>query len=407
MKKPQLIKSKLALIGATALIGLSSNQVQAARRLGNDVSSYQDSTQSYFRSIKSKGAKFVIVKLGGSGGAEGYHYQNPKASAQLANAKAAGLDVGGYYWGQFGASTSSAKSMAKMAISDAKKFGLETGSVIALDYEAGASSSKPANTTAIVAFMSAIKSAGYKPILYSGSYYFKQYVDVDKVGGKYGDVIWVASYKTMGMQTKPDFNYFPSMPHVGLWQYADNWYGIDGNVELKNNLVTSGKVAKKTPVKPANATTNKQLGVQPIPKSNKYTIKQGDSWYSIATRYGLDAGLLARLNGKTEKSTIHPRQVIKLTGVIKVQPKQAKKTTAKKAATKKPTTVTVKPGIVQAKWLGYGKTNWKIRLINGKGYYTNTYVKQLSRWKYSKINSKGYLIGRDLWLPKNYATVVK
>lgn len=398
MTQPQLIKSKLALIGATALIGLFSNQAQAARRLGNDVSSYQDSTQSYFKSIKSKGAKFVIVKLGGSGGAEGYHYQNPKASAQLANAKAAGLDVGGYYWGQFGASTSSAKSMSKMAIADAKKFGLETGSVIALDYEAGASNSKSANTTAILAFMSAIKSAGYKPILYSGSYYFKQYVDVDKVGKKYGDVIWVASYKTMGLQTKPDFNYFPSMPHVGLWQYADNWYGIDGNVELKNNLVTSGKVAKKTPVKPANATTNKQLGVQPIPKSNTYTVVNGDSWYSIATTYGLDPYLLKLLNNN---KSLHAGDKVKLTGTVVVKP------IAKKPITKKPTTVTVKSGIVQAKWLGYGKTNWKIRLINGKGYYTNTYVKQLSRWKYSKINSKGYLIGRDLWLPKNYATVVK
>lgn len=403
MKKPQLIKSKLALIGATALIGLSSNQVQAARRLGNDVASYQDSTQSYFKSIKSKGAKFVIVKLGGSGGAEGYHYQNPKASAQLANAKAVGLDVGGYYWGQFGASTSSAKSMAKMAISDAQKFGLEAGSVIALDYEAGASSSKPANTTAILAFMSVIKSAGYKPILYSGSYYFKQYVDVDKVGKKYGDVIWVASYKTMGLQTKPDFNYFPSMPHVGLWQYADNWYGIDGNVELKNNLVTSGKVAKKTPVKPANATTNKQIGVQPIPKSNTYTVVSGDSWYKIATTYGLDPYLLKLLNNN---KSLHPGDKVKLTGTVVVKP-TAKKTTAKKAIAKKQTTGTVKSGIVQAKWLGYGKTNWKIRLINGKGYYTNTYVKQLSRWKYSKINSKGYLIGRDLWLPKKYATVVK
>ena len=390
--------SKLALIGATALIGLSAKQAQAARRLGNDVASYQDSTQSYFKSIKSKGARFIIVKLGGSGGAEGYHYQNPKASAQLANAKSAGLDVGGYFWGQFGSSTSSAKTMAKMAISDAQKFGLEAGSVIALDYEAGASSSKSANTTAVFAFMSAIKSAGYKPILYSGAYYFKQYVDVDEVGKKYGDAIWVASYKTMGLQTKPDFNYFPSMPHVGLWQYADNWYGIDGNVELKNNLVTSGKVAKKTPVKPANATTNKQLGVRPIPKSNTYTVVSGDSWYKIATTYGLDPYLLKLLNNN---KSLHPGDKVKLTGTVVVKP------IAKKTATKKPITVTVKSGIVQTKWLGYGKANWKIRLINGKGYYTNTYVKQLSRWKYSKINSKGYLIGKDLWLPQKYATVVK
>lgn len=403
MKKPQLIKSKLALIGTTALIGLSSSQVQAARRLGNDVASYQDSTQSYFKSIKSKGSKFVIVKLGGSGGAEGYHYQNPKASAQLANAKAAGLDVGGYYWGQFGADKSKAAEMAKMAISDAKKFGLEAGSVIALDYEAGATYSKSANTAAIEVFMETLKKAGYKPVLYSGAYYMKQYVDYESIGKKYGDVLWVASYKTTSMQTKPDFNYFPSMNHVGMWQYADNWYGIDGDVELISGLVSSGKVAKKTPVKSANATTNKELGVQPIPKSNTYTVVSGDSWYKIATTYGLDPYLLKLLN---KNKSLHPGDKVKLTGTIVVKP-TAKKTTAKKANTKKATTVTVKSGIVQAKWLGYGKANWKIRLINGKGNYTSTYVKQLSRWKYSKINSKGYLIGKDLWLPKKYATVVK
>ena len=74
----------------------------------------------------------------------------------------------------------------------------------------------------------------------------------------------------------------------------------------------------------------------------------------------MDAGLLARLNGKTEKSTIHPGQVIKLTGVIKVQPSKLRRPLLKKTATKKPITVTVKSGIVQAKWLGYGKAKLKI-----------------------------------------------
>ena len=128
------------------------------------------------------------------------------------------MSVGGYYWGQFSADKSKAAQMAKMAVSDAKKFGLESGSVIALDYEAGASYSKSANTAAIKVFMNAVKKAGYKPILYSGAYYLKQYVDYESIGKKYGDVLWVASYKTTSLQTKPDYGYFPSMNHVGMWQ---------------------------------------------------------------------------------------------------------------------------------------------------------------------------------------------
>lgn len=279
--------------------------------------------------------------------------------------------------------------MAKMAVSDAKKFGLKSGSTIALDYEAGASYSKRANTTAIKTFMDTIKKAGYKPIFYSGAYYTQQYVNYEGLGKKYGDVLWVASYKTTGLQTKPDYGYFPSMKHVGMWQYADNWYGIDGNVELVSGMVASGKVAKKTPVTPANSTTNKKQGVRPIPKSNKYKIKQGDSWYSIATRYGLDAGLLARLNGKTTKSTIHPGQVIKLTGVIK------KKTTR----------------VVKVKSLGVSKKTWKVNLLNSKGKYANKYVKQGSSWKTTKSKTfkkgKAYLIGKNLWILAKYVKVTK
>ncbi|MCD5589837.1 LysM peptidoglycan-binding domain-containing protein [Lactobacillus delbrueckii subsp. lactis] len=395
-------KLTLDLVAGAFALALSASPVSAStRRLGMDVSSYQDSSYAYFNSMKAKGAQFVLVKLGGSGGGEGYHYQNPKASAQLSNAKKSGLGVGGYYWGQFGANESKAAQMANMAVSDAKKFGLNPGSVIALDYEAGATYSKSANTAAVKVFMDAVKKAGYKPILYSGAYYLKQYVDYESIGKKYGDVLWIASYKTTSMQTKPDFGYFPSMNHVGMWQYADNWHGADGNVELINGLVSSGKVAKRTPVTPANATTNKAHGIQPIPKSNKYKIKHGDSWYAVAKRYGLDAGLLARLNGKTLKSTIHPGNVIKLTGtiMIKVEPKKV---------VKKPKTTT---HVVKVNSLGAGKETWKVNLIGSNGKYANHYVAQGSSWKTTKSKTfkkgKAYLIGKDLWILSKYVKVVK
>lgn len=57
-----------------------------ANRLGQDVSSYQLSGFEYMLQRKQLWSDFTIVKLGGSGGFEGEHYQNPKASAQLANA---------------------------------------------------------------------------------------------------------------------------------------------------------------------------------------------------------------------------------------------------------------------------------------------------------------------------------
>ncbi|WP_318766573.1 GH25 family lysozyme [Lactiplantibacillus carotarum] len=37
-----------------------------------------------------------------------------------------------------------------------------------------------------------------------------------------------------------------------------------------------------------------------------YTVKSGDSWWAIATKFGIDMNKLAKLNGKTKDSMLHP-----------------------------------------------------------------------------------------------------
>lgn len=331
-----------ALLSTTAVLGLffAGKAEAATREEGVDVSSYQGSSTSYFKTLKDKGAKFVIVKVGGSGGGEGYHYQNPSASMQLANAKANGLAVGSYFWAECGSSSSTAKRMAQQAVDDAKRAGLKTGSVIAMDYEAGAyASQRTANTNAVITFLDYVKKSGYKPLFYSGASFARSNVDTSRLIKKYGkNVLWVASYKTMSAQYAPDYNYFPSMDGIGMWQYADNWKGmnVDGNVQF-TKIISNGSVAKKTPVTQANATTNKQNGVQKLPKSNTYVVKSGDSWASIAKTYGIDVNGLAKLNGATVKTMLHPGQKLKLTGTISNKPvkKPVKKPAQKSAWIKK------------------------------------------------------------------------
>lgn len=264
-----------------------------ANRLGQDVSSYQLSDFEYMLQRKQLWSDFTIVKLGGSGGFEGEHYQNPKASAQLANASKSGQDVAGYFWGQFGSDRLMAQKMAGYAVSDARRTGLKQGAAIALDYEQGASMSSTANTDAIIEFMSAIKSAGYKPLLYSGAYYMKRYVDIERIGKQFRTCLWVAGYKTTGLQLAPDFAYFPSMNYVAMWQFADNWHGTDGNVELVS--VIKGDVKNAVAVKPTVTVSG-----------SCYTIQPGDSWWSIAAKHGLSMYALASRNGKTIYTVIHP-----------------------------------------------------------------------------------------------------
>ena len=193
-----------ALLTSSAVLGLMfACKVSAAtREEGVDVSSYQGSSSSYFKTLKNNGAKFVVVKVGGSGGGESVHYQNPSASMQLANAKANGLAVGAYFWAQCGSSSSEALRMAKLAVSDAKRAGLKTGSVIAMDYEAGSyASQKTANTKAVITFLDHIKKSGYRPLFYSGASFAKSCVDTSKLISKYGkNILWVASYKTLDAQ---------------------------------------------------------------------------------------------------------------------------------------------------------------------------------------------------------------
>lgn len=298
------MRSKI-MLGFAVCAGLFlCGQNAQANRLGQDVSSYQLSDFEYMLQRKQLGSDFTIVKLGGSGGFEGEHYQNPKASAQLANASKSGQDVAGYFWGQFGSDRLLAQKMARFAVSDAHRTGLKQGAAIALDYEQGASMSSTANTDAIIEFMSAIKDAGYKPLLYSGAYYMKKYVDIERIGKQFGTCLWVASYKTTGLQLAPDFAYFPSMNYVAMWQFADNWHGTDGNVELVS--VVKGDVKNNVTVKPTVTVSG-----------SCYTIRPGDSWWSIANRFGMDMYQLTQLNGMSINNVIHPGQKIKVKGTIK------------------------------------------------------------------------------------------
>lgn len=344
------MKNKI-MLGFAVCAGLFLyGQNAQANRLGQDVSSYQLSDFEYMLQRKQLGSDFTIVKLGGSGGFEGEHYQNPKASAQLANASKSGQDVAGYFWGQFGSDRLLAQKMARYAVADAHRTGLKQGAAIALDYEQGASMSSTANTDAIIEFMSAIKDAGYKPLLYSGAYYMKRYVDIERIGKQFGTCLWVASYKTTGLQLAPDFAYFPSMNYVAMWQFADNWHGTDGNVELVS--VIKGDVKNNVAVKPTVTVSG-----------SYYTIRPGDSWWSIANRFGMDMYQLAQLNGMSINNVIHPGQKIKVKGTIKNSAKPVKNTNT--------SSYVVKPGdswwSIAAK---HGLSMYALAQRNGKTIYT-------------------------------------
>lgn len=233
-----------------------SNSTVSKKSYGVDVASYQSTTVNY------AGAKFAFVKL-----TEGTEYTNPKAEAQIKSAKANGLMVMGYFYANHSASVSRARSEAKYAVAKAKAYGIPAGSYLADDWEQGSGNSvngsTSANTDAVLAAMQVIKEAGYKPLIYSGAYNLRNRLSISRIVKSFGTCLWVASYKVSGRQDYADFNYFPSMDGVAIWQFTDNYrgLGVDGNICLIDLKISSSSSKSK----PANKAVE-SLSQHPVVK---------------------------------------------------------------------------------------------------------------------------------------------
>ena len=196
------------------------------RSLGVDVSAYQGTDMSGYARA---GARFCIVKT-----TEGTGWVNDKAAAQIRSAKANGMMVMGYHYAHSGGSVSAARNEANYAISHARAMGVPARSYLAMDFESDASGNRQANTDAAIAFMQTVRNAGYLPLFYSGAAYMGAHFDTNQIIQKFPGSLWVASYKTLGRQDSPDFNYFPSRNGIAIWQFTDNLkgMGVDGNINV-------------------------------------------------------------------------------------------------------------------------------------------------------------------------------
>lgn len=263
-------------------------QVIDKRSYGIDEASYQSENIASY-----PGARFTIVKT-----TEGLSYQNPKARSQVINAKQAGIPVGGYHYAHFSANSNQAIQEGNFAVQVAKNTGIPLDSLYAADWETGSgnvtSGNKEDNTNAILAFMDVVAQAGYKPFLYSGKALLENNIDTKKITDKYGDCLWVAYYKIKGRQDTADFNWFPTMDHVAIWQFTDNWKGmeIDGNITVKK--LTFGNETPQATVKPIKISTE--------PKT--WTDVQGMTWHEEHGTFITGGAINLRWGANTQSTII-------------------------------------------------------------------------------------------------------
>ncbi|MGN1407242.1 SLAP domain-containing protein [Lactobacillus sp.] len=278
MSKNKLFGFISALAVSLAFAGTANASTTSAksRSYGVDVSSYQSTSTTKYSNAN---AQFVIVKV-----SEGTSYRNPNAKAQVASAKANNLLPMAYHFANFSSSTSRAKSEAAYAIASAKAVSVPKGSYLALDWEASSNNvttgSTSANTAAILAFMAKIKAAGYQPLLYSGAYLLNNNINTSSVVAKYPNSLWVASYASSGRIDTADFSYFPSMNGVIIWQFTENWKGlnVDGNISLLPLSISSSSTS--------SSSTKKASSQAPVAKTKKTVMSKAYVYTSAGQRTG-------------------------------------------------------------------------------------------------------------------------
>lgn len=270
-----------------------SADVVPSHSTGIDVSDYQDNNVIY--TLHNDGAKFVIVKTSqgmSNGGAV-------NAGEKIQIAKNLGMEVQGYHYATFGGNVAQAQREGIHAVANAKYYGVPTGSYLACDYETGASGSVSANTQAVETFMDEVKKGGYIPLLYSGYYYLKNNINYSDVIRRYGNCLWIADYD--GNNINPDFEYFPSLPGIIMWQFSDNDHGVDGDVCVLPLTVSNGQstAVDNTPSNTPVNNNNQNTGSE-----STWTDAQGVVWHNETGTFTTNTPVNLRWGATPQSSLI-------------------------------------------------------------------------------------------------------
>lgn len=262
-----------------------------------DVASFQPEDLGFFKALASQGVKAVIVKLT-EGSADGTAYINPKAQNQIINARKAGLLVNAYHFARY-TSIQDAKNEADFFVTTAKRMGIGTDSVMAVDLEA--SEITPNLNAKTNAFLQYVKDCGYPNVDYysMASWFWNGTLNPDIILAKNK---WVANY---GVSQ-------PGVNNVGTWQFSSSWTVNGVKVDMSYDF--SGFYTER------HVTANSESVVNtPKPKPqavtyDSWTDNLGDVWYKEDGTFTLSESINLRWGAKTDSdliATLNPGDVVK------------------------------------------------------------------------------------------------
>jgi lysozyme len=231
--------------------------------------------------VRATGQRFVIAKA-----TEGITYKDPTFDDNWFGAKSAGLLRGAYH---FFRCNVDAKKQADYFIAYVRSVKDDGELPPVLDLETNDGMAKEKIVPAVKTWLDAVEAAfGKKPIIYSGQYFLQDYLVV--AGG--GPPAWAKDYPLWLAQYPNQYadGMKPSLPrgwfNYTIWQYTDKGVvnGINAKVDMNffnGSLEDLYKFAGSNIV---------------IEKPKTHTVAAGDSFESIANKYGVTVRELASAN---------------------------------------------------------------------------------------------------------------
>ena len=265
-----------------------------------DVSVYQPDID--YAAVKAAGIDGAMIRCGFTGWGSSHSLNADKCfEKHYAGFQAAGVPVGAYYY-----STADSVDFAKkeagfvQSLLKGKQFELPIYYDLENNERQG-KLSKALLTDIADAFCSAMEGAGYFVGVYANTSWFTSKLDHAALSAKY--TIWLADYRGSNADKtlKRD-----------IWQYTSKGSvdGINGNVDVNECYRDFPSI-----IKAAGLNGCGKEAPAPKPEAASYTVKAGDSWWSIAAAQlgdGTRYKELAEYNGKKASDTIYAGQKIKL-----------------------------------------------------------------------------------------------
>ena len=197
-----------------------------------------------WQAIKDSGIDYVILKIGSGNHAPEY-FKDPVFEMSYAGAKAAGLDVGCYFY-SYATNVEGISGEADFLLTllEGKQFEYP----VYLDFEDPSQESltNEIRTEMAIEFLSKLQSNGYYGALYAGQYWLHNYFDTARINSLFD--VWMAKYKYATQEWNDD-EWNPSYTYIGsgaygMWQFTSTATVLENGVTIKDVGIASPSVDK-------------------------------------------------------------------------------------------------------------------------------------------------------------------